>query len=101
MSSDSLLKLCQRIQDQATARVDAVFGVGPDDDPRKAFLAELEFDRIYGHAEKNALTRLILEKLGVSKEDWIACLSEELSEEFSLTYGGNGNAEEENDADPK
>jgi len=48
---------------------------------RLEFLRDLEVGRATGRAERTALARILFDKLGVSPEDWIGYLNEELEAE--------------------
>jgi hypothetical protein len=77
----SIEELYKRVREVARADVVISFG-DPPNDPRPDFLAELLSDSIIARAESATITRVLLDRLGITPEEWLSCLSEELSAEL-------------------
>lgn len=69
-----------------TALVSAKFGGQGPDDPRRAFLVELEMGRLTARVELNAMALLLQEVLGILKEDEVpgTTLVATINEEMAL-----------------
>ncbi len=77
----SMEELYRRVLEVAVGYVGTIFGNALPDDDRPAFLRQLLNDSIIARAESAATTRLLY-KLGITTEEWLAVLGEELSAEL-------------------
>lgn len=78
----SIEELLKEIREVTAGQVVTVFGNSMPNDPRAGFLAELLNDSVIARVEAAANTRILLDRLGITVEQWLACLTEELKTEL-------------------
>lgn len=82
----SIEQLYAEIQELTAGEVASLFPSAMPDDQRGSWLADRRNDGVLARAEGAATARL-LQKLGITEEEWLICYREELSAELMRLKG--------------